>query len=73
MKSYWCIILLFLLPACYERNEKEIEQAKIIRERFDSMGRGVDSFNRKIEREIDSTIHNIDSLLLELDNKKSKK
>ena len=50
-----------------------MEQNRIIRERFDSIDREMDSFNKKMQRGVDSAIHDIDSLLMELDKKKEKK
>ena len=50
-----------------------MEQNRIIRQRFDSIDNELDSFNKKVQQRADSAIHNIDSLLMELDKKKQKK
>ena len=73
MKHTLFFILFLILISCNETDQTTIERNKIIRQRFDSIDRELDSFNKKMQQGADSAIHNIDSLLLELEKKKSKK
>ena len=72
MKKHGFVFLLLVLIACNEE-ENVAEKNRIIREQFDSIGRKTDSFNKKMQGEMDSAIHRIDSLLIELEKKKGKK
>ena len=72
MKKHGFVFLLLVLIACNEE-ENVAEKNRIIREQFDSIGRKTDSFNKKMQGEMDSAIHRIDSLLIELEKKKRKK
>lgn len=70
-----CLTILFacfILISCNEHEQNIEEKNRVIRQRFDSIGRELDSINRKLQRGADSALHDIDSLLKELDNKKSK-
>ncbi len=73
MKNKCFVIAFLMLTGCSESRQNESEQTRRTYERFDSLNREMDSFNKKIEGDIDSAIHNIDSLLLELDSEKTKK
>ena len=73
MKYLLIFILFLILISCNETDENAMEKNRIIRQRFDSIDRELDSFNKKIQQGADSAIHNIDSLLMELDKKKPKK
>lgn len=72
MKKSGFIFLLLALAACNEE-ENVSEKNRIIREQFDSVGRQTDSFNKKIQGEMDSAIQRIDSLILEVQKKKATK
>ena len=72
MKKLGFVFLLLALAACNEE-ENVSEKNRIIREQFDSIGRETDSFNKKMQREMDSAINKIDSLIIEVQKKKDKK
>ena len=72
MKKLGFVFLLVALAACNEE-ENVSEKNRIIREQFDSIGRETDSFNKKMQREMDSAINKIDSLIIEVQKKKDKK
>ena len=64
--------ICLVLTSCNDNKQKAEEKNRIIRNEFDSMNKKLDSMNMKIEKGLDSAIHNIDSLLLELDKKNKK-
>ena len=72
MKKSGFVFLLLVLAACNEE-DNVAEKNRIIREQFDSIGRKTDSFNKKMQREMDSAINSIDSLLIEVQKKQVKK
>ena len=72
MRNTLFFILFVVLISCNDTNENVMEQNRIIRQRFDSIDRKLDSFNKKMQQGADSAIRNIDSLLLELGKKKKK-
>ena len=65
------LLITFSLINCNDDNEPTVEEKnRIIRQQFDSIDKKLDSMNNKIEKGIDSAIHNIDSLLEEVKKKK---
>lgn len=73
MKYILLFIVIATLISCNEIDQNTIEQNEMIRQRFDSIDKELDSFNKKMQQDADSAIGTIDSLLMELDKKKQKK
>ena len=72
MKKSGLFFLLLAFGACNDE-ENVAEKNRIIRQQFDSIGRQTDSFNKKMQVEMDSAIQRIDSLILEVQKKKETK
>ena len=73
MKYILSVIWIATLISCNETDQNTIEQNEMIRQRFDSIDKELDSFNKKMQQGVDSAIGVIDSFIMELDKKKQKK